>query len=376
MTAPVIAGRYVLHKPLALGGMAQLHLGVMRGAVGFARIVAIKRLLGHLATDKNSVAMFVDEARLASRIRHPNVIPTLDVVAETNELFVIMEYVHGESLAKLIPAALQAKKDIPLGIALDIAIGMLEGLHAAHEAKDERGTKLNIVHRDVSPQNVLVGIDGVTRVLDFGIAQAESQVYESNHGSLKGKLAYMAPEQVLGEAVDRRADIWSASVVLWELLTRRRLFVAEHAPSYMDLILFREITPPSAHARGSPELDAIVMKGLERSIEKRWQTALEMACALEEAGRRANAREVGAWVEDGARETLAKRRALIEEIENGPLGNSGASLRKQVAALAEANVATDVTAVLPRGKAAGAEPGPVVVLPDKPEKPDADTLAA
>src|SRR5262245_51026591 len=167
-----VIGRYALHGELASGGMATVHLGRLLGPVGFSRTVAIKRLHAQYAQDPEFVSMFLDEARLAARIRHPNVVPTLDVVATSGELFLVMEYVPGESLSRLARAARDRMERMPPRIVSAIMSGVLHGLHAAHEAKSERGEPLGIVHRDVSPQNVLVGTDGVARVLDFGVAKA------------------------------------------------------------------------------------------------------------------------------------------------------------------------------------------------------------
>jgi eukaryotic-like serine/threonine-protein kinase len=188
---PESLDRYVLHDEIASGGMGAVHLARLRGARGFARTVAIKRLHPHVARDPDVLAMFLDEAHLAARVRHPNVVATLDVVAQGDEVFLVMEYVEGESLSRL-----QKTPEIPLAIASAIVCDMLHGLHAAHEAVSERGEPLQIVHRDVSPQNILVGLDGATRVVDFGIAKAASRLQTTRDGVIKGKLRYMAPEQI------------------------------------------------------------------------------------------------------------------------------------------------------------------------------------
>ncbi|HSQ67748.1 MAG TPA: serine/threonine-protein kinase, partial [Polyangiaceae bacterium] len=219
-----VIGRYVLCDAIASGGMATVHLGRLLGPVGFSRTVAIKRLHPHFARDPEFVAMFLDEARLAARIRHPNVVSTLDVVVLQGELFVVMDYVHGEALSKLI----RANGAVPPPIAASIIAGVLYGLHAAHEAKTDDGAPLHIVHRDISPQNVLVGVDGSARVVDFGVAKAVGRLQTTREGALKGKIAYMSPEQISTDSVDRRTDIYAASVVLWEMLTGKRLYQADH----------------------------------------------------------------------------------------------------------------------------------------------------
>ncbi|HEX7603641.1 MAG TPA: serine/threonine-protein kinase, partial [Polyangiaceae bacterium] len=177
MGEPVIQlGRYALHAEIAAGGMATVYLGRLHGAVGFGRTVAIKRLHPHLAKDPEFVSMFLDEAHLAARVQHPNVVPTLDVVTSDRELFLVLEYVRGESFSALIRAARAAGQTLPIPVVVAVVVGLLNGLHAAHEATDEQGKPLGIVHRDVSPQNVLVGADGVARVLDFGVAKAATRL--------------------------------------------------------------------------------------------------------------------------------------------------------------------------------------------------------
>ncbi len=313
-----IVGRYALHGEIASGGMAVVYFGKLLGPVGFSRPVAIKRLQRSFARDPGLRHGFIDEARLASRIRHPNVVPTLDVVDERDELLLVMEYVHGESLQELLRAMRARGERVPLRIVLAIMTGILHGLHAAHEATTETGEPLRIVHRDVSPQNVLCGVDGVPRVLDFGVARAAVRHTESTgEGIVKGKLAYMAPEQLGGAPVDRRADIYAASVILWEMLAGRRLFVRDDgATVLLDKLLHGTIEAPSTHASSVPRLlDAITLHGLTRNSEQRFATAREMAMALEKFGDLARPSEVGEWVERLAAEPLATRKDRLKELE-------------------------------------------------------------
>lgn len=311
-----VIGRYALYGKLAAGGMAAVHFGRLLGPAGFSRTVAIKRLHAQYAKDPEFVAMFLDEARLAARIQHPNVVATVDVVALDDELFLVMDYVRGESFSRLLRASRKKNIDVPIGIIGAVVAGMLHGLHAAHEAKDEQGRPLSVVHRDVSPQNVLVGVDGVPRVLDFGVAKAAARVQVTRDGQMKGKLAYMAPEQLQAKGVDRRTDIFAAGIVLWEALTGRRLFDAEEASEVLRMILSEDIPPPSAVVPSIPRnIDATVMKALLRDPSKRYQTAREFAIALEEAMHLASPREVGEWVEKVAGETLLHREQALAEIE-------------------------------------------------------------
>src|ERR1035438_3265712 len=208
-------GQYAIYDEIGVGGMAAVHIGRLTGPANFARIVAIKRLHAHLARQPEFVTMFLDEARVAARVRHPNVVATLDIVAGAAQPYLVMEYVRGESVARLQAATHERREGIPPAIACAIAAGVLHGLQAVDRPRVERGELLGIVHRDVSPQNVLVGVDGVARVLDFGIAKAIGRATTTRNGQIKGKLGYMAPEGFQGGEVNSKYDIYSAAVVLW-----------------------------------------------------------------------------------------------------------------------------------------------------------------
>ncbi len=311
-----LVGRYVVHDRIAAGGMATVHVGRLLGAAGFSRTVAIKRLHDQYAKDPDFVAMLLDEARLAALIRHPNVVPTLDVVAEEDELLVVMEYVEGDSAAHLVKLTLGNGDRVPVPYAAAIVAQALHGLHAAHVTRDKNGDPLGIVHRDVSPQNILVGIDGIARVLDFGIAKAASRATSTEDGQIKGKTAYMAPEQLQHGAVDRRTDVFAAGVVLWEICTGKRLFFADSPSEVMSRVLTAPITPPHELApEVPPALSTICMKSLERDASKRWDTAEEMALAIEDALPMPRGKEVGAWVAKTAKLVLDGRAALVKQVE-------------------------------------------------------------
>ncbi len=316
-TAPKrVIGRYALYGEIAAGGMATVHYGRLLGPVGFSRTVAIKRLHPQYAKDPEFVSMFLDEARLAARIRHPNTVQTLDVVATKGELFLVMEYVQGESLAKLVRATAMSQGKIPPSIVVGIMSGVLHGLHAAHEAKDERGEGLGLVHRDVSPHNVLVGVDGVARVLDFGVAKAQGRVGTTREGQLKGKISYMAPEQIDG-TVDRQSDIFAAGIVLWELLVGRKLFTGENEAKILNRVMQATIPKPSDIAKDvPPAFDAVAMQALERDRTHRFATARDMARALEKCAPMAPPSDIGEWVEGIARDTLKERAQSLAEIES------------------------------------------------------------
>ena len=317
---PRTVGRYVLYGELASGGMATVHFGRLSGPVGFSRTVAIKRLHPHFAKDPEFVTMFLDEARLVGRIRHPNVVPTLDVVTMEGEVFLVMEYVAGEAFSKLMKTAWQRDIPLPPRMAATIVSSVLHGLHAAHQAKDEHGRELGIVHRDVSPQNILVGSDGASRVLDFGVAKAAGRLQTTRDGQVKGKIAYMPPEQLSGGQISRQSDVYAASVVLWEALCGRRLFDGETEALVLVRAIEGKIEAPSAVVPGiSKEIDAVVLKGLARDPADRYATAREMALAIEQTVGLASPYEVGEWVESIAAEELARRAQFIADIEAASL---------------------------------------------------------
>jgi serine/threonine protein kinase len=309
-------GRYRLFHKIAAGGMATVHLGRLVGEAGFSRTVAIKRLLPQFAKDPEFVSRFLDEARLAARIRHPNVVSTLDVVATQGELFLVMDYVQGASLAGLQGAARRSKQRIPPRIVSAIVGQALLGLHAAHEATSDAGAPLSLVHRDVSPQNILVGIDGVARVVDFGIAKAASRAETTQDGKIKGKLSYMAPEQLCEEPVDRRTDVFAAAIVLWEGLTGERLLGGD-VRQVVGKIVDGRWDPPSRRTPGLPKaVDAVVLRGLAKSPDERFPTARAMAQALEAALPPAGTLEVSEWVERVDGEALSLRRNQLAEAES------------------------------------------------------------
>jgi serine/threonine-protein kinase len=331
MGEPFQLGRYSLHAELAAGGMATVYLARLNGPVGFGRTVAIKRLHPHLARDPEFVAMFLDEARLAARVQHPNVVPTLDVVSTDTELFIVLEYVRGESLGALNRAARKAGQRIPVPVVCSIAIDALKGLHAAHEAVDEKGRALHIVHRDISPQNILVGADGVARVLDFGVAKAATRLQTTREGQLKGKIPYMAPEQLNGE-VTQRTDTYAAGVVLWEALSGTRLFTGETEAQVLNNVLTKEVPAPSTiNPEVTPELDRIALKAIARKPEDRFGSARELAEAIDAAARPASTMQVASWIGSIAGAALDARRILVAEIESGVTGPDKPEVMKLLA---------------------------------------------
>ncbi len=316
-------GRYAVHAEIGAGGMATVHLGRLVGARGFSRTVAIKVLHASYAKNKEFVERFLDEARLVGRIHHPNVMPTLDVIAEGPELRIVMDYVAGESLDQLWSAARAKGERVPTRIACGIVSGVLHGLHAAHEAKNEFGEPLGIVHLDVSPQNILVGVDGTSRVLDFGVARARGAEAATE---VSGKSAYLSPEQVRGVEVSPRTDVFAASIVLWELLTGEPLFLSDNHAATLQRVLGGVI--PSAADKVPdlpPRIDELLKIGLRRDPGQRFATARDMALEIEAAIIPALPSEIGRWVESIASETLAARALLVREMESSAAGSAATS---------------------------------------------------
>jgi serine/threonine protein kinase len=346
-------GRYLLCDQIGSGGMATIHLARLLGPQGFSRTVAIKQLHPQFAQNPQFVAMLLDEARLAVRVRHVNVVSPLDIVATESELFIVMDYVNGESLANLL-----ATSDVPPPptFAAAILVQALLGLHAAHEATREQGDALGLVHRDVSPQNILVGQDGVARMVDFGIAKAVARTQTTDGGMVKGKLGYMAPEQIKLEVVDRRSDLFSAGVVLWEALTGTGLFISDTLGGSIELILHGEIAPPSRfNPAVTPELDAVVLKALDRHRDARFQDAMSMAAALQAATPLASALEVIDWVEKLAGPELERKAGLVKRVESIHWEPAGATS----APLGVAALSSPATSVHPgRAKTVPVAPNP------------------
>lgn len=276
------AGRYELLDTIASGGMATVHLGRAVGAGGFERLVAIKTMHPHLSNEPDFVAMFLDEARLAARIRHPNVVGTIDIQQDELGLLLVMDYVEGPSLSQVLRALNKQKTLLPLDVALRVMLDVLAGLHAAHELCGPSGEPLNVVHRDVSPQNVLVGVDGIARIMDFGVARAESRIGTTRSGDAKGKLTYMAPEQALQKEMDRRVDVYAAGLVFWELLTGRRLLRGENDMAIMHQIFHAEHRRPHEVVESvPPELSEVVMHAIARERDDRFPTTAAFSEAID-----------------------------------------------------------------------------------------------
>ncbi len=281
-------GRYTVLRHLASGGMADVLLaradGEAHQIAGFERHVVVKRIKAEHAKDKRFIQMFLDEARLAATLHHQNVVQVHDIGEEHGEYFFAMEYLHGEDLRKLLSTVSKQRKHLPLGNVLAIISAAAAGLHYAHERRDNNKKRLEIVHRDVSPSNIVVGYDGSVKVLDFGIAKAAMRTAETRTGTLKGKVSYMSPEQCKGvQVVDRRSDVYSLGVVFYELATTSRLFKAESDYLVQDAIVNGKIPLPRIRRPDLPnELQSIILKALAVDPARRYQTAEELQLAIDE----------------------------------------------------------------------------------------------
>jgi len=283
MSQPVVpsqpwkVGRYDVVGPLATGGMAEILLGRIVGPSGFQRPVVIKRILPHLARDKGFMEMFLDEARIVAGIRHPNVVQVHELGHEADELFLVMEYLEGESAAGLAKRLRAQDEPLDFSLAAYVVAEACAGLHAAHELVDSQGQKQNVVHRDVSPQNVFITYSGEVKVLDFGIAVAADRVTRTEAGTFKGKFEYSSPEQCRGQRLDRRSDVFALGIMLFELATGKRLFKRMGQLATLRAICEEPIIRPTELLPELPAaLEQVIMRALERDRDTRYPTALEM----------------------------------------------------------------------------------------------------
>ncbi len=279
---PARLGKYELMMPLAAGGMARIYIGRSTGIGSFERHVVLKMITPERANDQVAVNMFLDEARLAASLNHQNVAQVFEVGEEQGVHYLAMEYVHGQDLRALLAKAGSAGTRIPLELALTVVAGAAAGLHHAHERRAADGTPLGIVHRDVSPSNIMIGYDGAVKLLDFGIAKAAARSVETQSGIIKGKFAYMAPEQCRGRDVDRRSDVFSLGIILYEISTQHRCFRADSDFDTMHRIVTGDVVRPTRLVQGYPQaLEAIVMKALATDPAQRYQSAGALLEALE-----------------------------------------------------------------------------------------------
>ena len=275
-------GQYVLVEKIATGGMAEVWKARMRGVEGFQKIVAIKKILPHLSDNQDFIEMFVDEAKLAAQLNHNNIIHIYDLGKIQSSYYIAMEYIDGWDLKTILRRGEERDHPMAVELALFIASKVASALDYAHRKKDFEEREMGLVHRDVSPQNVLISQEGDIKLCDFGIAKAASKASQTQSGALKGKVQYMSPEQAWGRHIDKRSDIFALATVLFEMLTARKLFTGESEMSIIEQVREARVTPPSqVNEEVTPEIDRIVIKALEKDPAVRYQTAGEMARDLD-----------------------------------------------------------------------------------------------
>ncbi|MFK8002886.1 MAG: serine/threonine-protein kinase [Polyangiales bacterium] len=327
-----LLGRYEIVAEIARGGMGTVFLARLEGVGGFQRLVAIKLMHPHLASEMQFTHMLLDEARLAAQLHHPNAVSVVDVAQSDIGLYIVMDYVDGFALDKVL-GALRDDPEKRIRIGLRIWLDAVRGLSAAHRLRDEDGEPLGIVHRDVSPQNILVGVDGAGRITDFGVARAAARITSSHPGMIKGKPCYMAPEQAKAGEVDARADTFALGIVLWEILAGRMLFDIEGGAAATLLRVINDPIPlPSTVAPEAAPLDEVCAKGLERPLDARYQTGREQYEAVESAARAAgllaSEEEVADFMQEAFATELVNRKAAIKEHLSAIRGASPSTMQQ------------------------------------------------
>ena len=270
-------GKYNLLHRLAVGGMAEIFIARHQGLQGFSRKIVIKRIRPHLSKEQSFITMFLNEAKLAAQLNHSNICQIYDLGRIDESYFIAMEYVRGRDMRQVVSRADKKGIEFPVVYALKVASAVCEGLYYAHRKVDDQGRPLHIVHRDVTPENVMVSFDGEVKILDFGIAKAETTVSETRMGEIKGKLGYMSPEQVMGKTLDQRSDVFSLGVVLYEWLTGHKPFTGQNDVEILKAVADGKIYPPTSFRPDLPQpVEAIVQKALARNREERYQSAWEL----------------------------------------------------------------------------------------------------
>ena len=361
-------GRYRLAYEIASGGQASIFMAVSDGPSGFGKVVALKRLHKHLAKDPQFVSMVLDEARLAAQLTHPNVCGVIDFGVADDEYFMAMEYLTGVTVAKLASDAQRLEREGKLdrkrwtGLVGLVIAAAAEGLRAAHELRDARGDKLNVVHRDVSPQNIMVGFDGSVRVMDFGIAKYDDRETETTLGEVKGKYAYMSPEQARAQPIDQRTDVWALAVIGWELLTLKRLFKRDTTAHTVLAVVSDPVDPVSSLVPGlDAEVDLVFGRALERDREARTNDARAFASALRRAlGGELDASDLATWVQQSFPEAEIKARTMVDLARQSARGVPSIAKR--------ATEASSSTSTIRAPIHVAAEPSAVTLVPPAPSR--------
>ncbi len=321
MDQPIQYGRYILIDKISTGGMAEVFKAMTLSDSGFKKVLAIKRLLPSVTEDEGFIEMFVDEANIAGRLHHSNIVQTYDLGRVNDTYFMAMEYVEGRDLRAIFDRLKRLRKPIPVDMAAFIISKVCEGLDYAYHKKDDSDKILKVIHRDISPPNLLISYEGEVKLVDFGIAKAAKKITKTQAGILKGKFGYMSPEQVRGMNLTGASDIFSASTVLWEMLAGRRLFVGESDYATLEKVRGMEIPPPSTYNVNVPEeLDRIVMQGLERDLEKRYERAGDMGTELTRylytKDQVFTQNDLMGWMHETFAQEIAEAKSKMEEILN------------------------------------------------------------
>ena len=377
-------GKYELVCRLAIGGMAEIFLARASGIAGFEKLVVLKRILPQYAFQDQFVEMFLAEARLTATLGHPNIAHVYDIGTVDDFYFFTMEFVHGEDLNQIGKALAKAQKPFPLEAALTIIHGVCAGLHHAHDACGSDGLPLGIVHRDVSPSNVLIAYDGSVKLVDFGIAKMTSRAQATRVGTLKGKISYMSPEQCRGEALDRRSDVFAIGILLYEMTTGQRLFPGENEFSTLQAIVHQDVAPPHTLVPGyAPMLEDIVMMALKRDPDQRYETAEDMMLDLEECARAQGLTISSNRLSKLMHELYGRKIAAWNEAQRAgrSLGEHlAAAMVKDISAAADPGPVTDVTPTsgirARKSVRSSALPFdvPLGLLPDKPSIDESDQV--
>jgi serine/threonine protein kinase len=329
---PIQFGKYYLLDRINVGGMAEVFKAKAFGVEGFERLLAVKRILPNIAEDEEFITMFIDEAKIAVQLNHANICQIFDLGKVDDSYFIALEFVHGKDLRAIFdrckqrpgaPGVTDGSQAMPIPQACFITMKCCEGLDYAHNKRDAQGRELHLVHRDVSPQNVLISYEGEVKLIDFGIAKAAGKASKTQQGILKGKFGYMSPEQVRGLPLDRRSDVFSLGIVLYELLTGERLFVGESDFSTLEKVRNVEILPPSTYNRRiSDELERIVMKALAKDVEDRYQNAIDLHDDLQaymySAGEFYSRKDLAAWMKKVFAAEIEAETAKLESYQKLP----------------------------------------------------------